>query len=186
IINIGIPRIPVLGSYALILWGNYFFPYKTIEYYAEKLKSKIIGCYFGSIWVVVANDYASIKQVLERDEFDGRVTQVEVLKARTFGKAVGIFFSDGTLWHEQRKLVLRNARDFGFGRRQNAIEKEISDETALLIDILKHGPVYDGEKEVMKDNSVLSPDILSPTIYSSIWYVLFGQRFCRSEHDIPR
>lgn len=55
-------------------------------------------------------------------------------------------FTDGPLWQQQRRFFLRNIRDFGFGRRQIALEREILDETSLLLDILKNGPVYDGEK----------------------------------------
>jgi len=37
-------------------------------------------------------------------------------------------------------------RDFGFGRRQEKLEREIMDEMVLFLDILKNGPIYDGEK----------------------------------------
>ncbi|XP_011146960.2 probable cytochrome P450 304a1 [Harpegnathos saltator] len=179
-------RVPISGSYLILLLRSYSFPYKAVEYYTKRLKSKIIGCYLGSFWVVIANDYASIKEVLKRDEFDGRITEVPVIKARSFGKTLGITFADNTLWREQRRFFLRNIRDFGFGRRQDGIEKQIMDEISQLIDILKHGAVNDGEEKIIKGNLILFPDILYPTICSSLWNVLFGQRFNRSEHDIPR
>ncbi|XP_032684829.1 probable cytochrome P450 304a1 [Odontomachus brunneus] len=181
-----IPRVPISGSYLLLLLGNYFFPYKTIEYYAKKLKSNIIGCYFGDFWAVVVNDYASIKEVLTRDDFDGRLTEVEIVKTRAFGKKLGIAFNDGPFWREQKRFFLRNMRDFGFGRRQEVIERETLGEVTLLLDILKNGPIYDGEKEIIKDNLVLFPDILYATTCNSFWDVLFGYKFDRSEHDIPR
>jgi len=37
-------------------------------------------------------------------------------------------------------------RDFGFGRRHDKLESEIMDEMTLFLDILKNGPIYDGEK----------------------------------------
>lgn len=37
-------------------------------------------------------------------------------------------------------------RDFGFGRRQEKFESEFIDEMSLFLDILKNGPIYDGEK----------------------------------------
>uniref|UniRef100_A0A348G630 Cytochrome P450 2 n=1 Tax=Odontomachus monticola TaxID=613454 RepID=A0A348G630_ODOMO len=181
-----IPRVPISGSYLLLLLGNYSFPYKTIGYYAKKLKSNIIGCHLGSFWAVAANDYASIKEILTKDDFDGRVSDVEVVKARAFGKKLGILFTEGPFWREQRRFFLRNIRDFGFGRRQEALEREIFSEISLLLDILKNEPVYDGEKEIIKGNLVLFPDILYGTIGSSFWNLLFGSKFDRSEHDIPR
>lgn len=58
----------------------------------------------------------------------------------------GIFFTDGALWHEQRRFALRNLRDFGFGRRHDELELELNDETLHLIDLLKNGPKYNFEK----------------------------------------
>lgn len=58
----------------------------------------------------------------------------------------GIFFTEGELWHEQRRYALRNLRDFGFGRRHDDLEIESSEEILSLIDLLKNGPKYDFEK----------------------------------------
>lgn len=58
----------------------------------------------------------------------------------------GIFFSDGDLWHDQRRFMLRYMRDFGFGRRFDELELEINDELVQLVDFLKNGPKYDFEK----------------------------------------
>lgn len=59
---------------------------------------------------------------------------------------LGIFFSEGQTWFEQRRFALRNLRDFGFGRRQDELEIELENETRNLIDLLKNGPKYDFEK----------------------------------------
>lgn len=58
----------------------------------------------------------------------------------------GIFFTEGPLWHEQRRYALRYLRDFGFGRRQDELELELHDETLNLIDLIKNGPKYEFEK----------------------------------------
>lgn len=59
---------------------------------------------------------------------------------------VGIFFTEGQTWFEQRRFALRNLRDFGFGRRQDGLESEIEDEILNLIDLLKNGPKHEFEK----------------------------------------
>ncbi|XP_012221588.1 probable cytochrome P450 304a1 [Linepithema humile] len=182
----GIIRLPIGGSYWMLLWKNYKFPHLAVDYYTKKLKSKIISGYFGDFFLVIVNDYASIKEVFTREEFDGRVTCLETINDRAFGKKLGIFFIDGPQWHEQRRFALRYMRDFGFGRRQDKLESEIMDEMSLFIDILKNGPIYDGEKEIMKGNLMLFPDILYATSANNIWNVMFGQRFDRSKHDISR
>ncbi|XP_018357138.1 PREDICTED: probable cytochrome P450 304a1 [Trachymyrmex septentrionalis] len=181
----GIIRIPIGGSYWMLLWGNYKFPYLTIDYYVKKLKSKIISCYMGDNFTIIVNDYKSIKEVLSREEFDGRVITAHI-KDRAFGKELGIFFIEGPQWQEQRRFTLRHMRDFGFGRRQDKLESEIMDEMTLFLDILKNGPIYDGEKEILKGNLAFFPDIMYASAANNIWNVMFGRRFDRSEHDIPR
>jgi len=88
LLEIGIIRLPIGGSYWLLLWGNYKFPHLTFDYYVKKLKSKIISCYMGDFFVIVANDYESIKEILARDDFDGRIS-AEFIRDRAFGKDLG-------------------------------------------------------------------------------------------------
>lgn len=59
---------------------------------------------------------------------------------------IGIFFTEGALWHEQRRFALRYLRDFGFGRRFESLENEIHDEIMQFIDMLKFGPTYPHEQ----------------------------------------
>lgn len=73
----------------LLLLGSYSFPHKTVEYFAKKFRSKIVGFYMGDFWTVAANDYASIKEVLTREEFDGRLTNIPAMMDRAFGKNLG-------------------------------------------------------------------------------------------------
>lgn len=59
---------------------------------------------------------------------------------------LGIFFASGDLWHQQRRFALRHLRDYGFGRRFDELELELSDEIQDFIDLLRNGPRYDYEK----------------------------------------
>lgn len=85
----GLPRLPYIGSYWHLLWGNYEYPHKTIRYYTKKLKSNLVTCYLGDYIAVVANDYKNIREIMMREDFDGRPTEVEVVKTRAFGKKLG-------------------------------------------------------------------------------------------------
>lgn len=69
-------------------------------------------------------------------------------------KIAGIFFTEGELWHEQRRFTLRYLRDFGFGRRFQSLEIDIQDELNSFIDMVKYGPKYPHE-EVVAIQSVL-------------------------------
>ncbi|CAL1679557.1 unnamed protein product [Lasius platythorax] len=182
----GLIRIPIGGSYWLFLWRNYKYVHLAMAYYAKKLNSKLYSCYMGDYFVVIANDYTNVKEILSREEFDGRVTGADYIKDRAFKKILGIFFIEGSQWQEQRRFALRHMRDFGFGRRQEKLESEIMDEMSLFIDTLKNGPIYDGEKEIIRGNLALFPDVLYASSANNIWNVMFGHRFDRSEHDISR
>lgn len=59
---------------------------------------------------------------------------------------LGIFFTDGPFWKNQRRFTLRHLRDYGFGRRFEELEIEIGEEINNLIDLIKNGPKYDFEK----------------------------------------
>jgi hypothetical protein len=51
--------------------------------------------------------------------------------------AIGINFTDGEFWENQRRFSLRHMRDFGFGRRYNELEN-VEDEIQDVLDLL-HG-----------------------------------------------
>ena len=61
-----------------------------MTYYTNKLKSKVLTCYFGGFMTVIANDYNSIKEVLTNNDFNGRLSNVDVVLARAFGQSLGI------------------------------------------------------------------------------------------------
>lgn len=58
---------------------------------------------------------------------------------------IGFFFTEGDLWQEQRRFTLQTLRQFGFGCRSESLEKEIEDQIAQFIDIVKNGPKYPHE-----------------------------------------
>ena len=59
--------------------------------------------------------------------------------------STGIIFTDGDQWHEQRQYALRNLREYGFGRRFDALEEEIDTQIAQYVDLVKNGPKYPHE-----------------------------------------
>ncbi|XP_054009632.1 probable cytochrome P450 304a1 [Hylaeus anthracinus] len=181
-----LPRIPFMGSYWHLLWGNYKFPHKSVTYYVNKLKSKVVACYLGPFYTIIANDYESIKEVFKKEDFDGRPSDLHIAKARAFGEKLGIFFTEELFWQEQRRFALRHMRDFGFGRRHNKYEEVAMEEITQLIDMLKEGPINETEKTFLKKGYALFPDILFPYSANSIWNIMFGYRFDRSEHHKVR
>ncbi|XP_076761436.1 farnesoate epoxidase-like [Xylocopa sonorina] len=176
-----LPRLPLVGCYWHLLWHNYNVPIEAVYYYVNKLRSKIITCYLGSAMTIFVTDYNAIKEVLLKEEFDGRTSDVGFLLDRAFGKKLGIFFNEGKFAQEHKRFILRNMRDFGFGRRHEKYEANMMEEISILIQMLKEGPINDNEKTYLKDGLVRFPDILFPYTTNSIWEIIFGKRFDRSE-----
>ncbi|CAL7939197.1 unnamed protein product [Xylocopa violacea] len=181
-----LPRLPVIGSYWHLLWHNYTHPFKTVLYYAHKLRSSIVTCYLGNTVTIIASDYSSVKDILTREEFDGRLMNLTTTLSAGYGKPLGIFFIEGPVWQEQRRFMLRHMRDFGFGRRHEKYEANMLEEMSILVNMLKDGPINDKEKEYLKNGYALFPDVLYPCVTNSIWDIFFGERFNRSEHDQVR
>lgn len=72
----------------LVLLKNYKYPYEVIAELTRVHKSKIVGFYFGNYPIVVVSDYNSIKEVLVRPEFQGRLDTISLLH-RAYGKQLG-------------------------------------------------------------------------------------------------
>lgn len=70
---------PIWGSYWFILLANYTFLQLAFTKIAKLYKSKIIGFYAGDFLGVAAQDYETIKEILNKKEFDGRM---DVILAR--------------------------------------------------------------------------------------------------------
>jgi len=62
-------------------------------------------------------------------------TNKDIQKIYYFNSLTGLFFTQETVWKEQRRFVVKNLRDFGFGRK--SMESMIQEEVKALIDLLK-------------------------------------------------
>lgn len=78
---VGPPRIPRFGSYLILLLVNYSQIHKAISALSKYYKTNILGFYLGDTLTIVANDTASVKELLLNTAFDGR-PDVEIAKAR--------------------------------------------------------------------------------------------------------
>ncbi|KAH1003748.1 hypothetical protein HUJ04_003617 [Dendroctonus ponderosae] len=130
---------------------------------AEKF-GPIVGLKLGRSLVVTVSGPAAIKEVLTRAEFDGRPDGF-FFRLRTFGKRLGIVFSDGPLWKTQRRFSLHHLRNFGFGRKQ--MEEKIQDECKSFVEKLNE-----------KCNlPVFMHNAFDISVLNALWAMLAGKRF---------
>lgn len=175
----GPPRLPIWGSYWLLLLENYGFMHKATLSMARRYKTRLLGLYLGQFPTVVATSYEDVRAIMTRPEFASRPDIVHV-RARAFGERLGIFFSDGQSWLEQKRFMLRNMRDYGFGRRYKSMEETLREEVEELV-ALGRGEWKD--EKVMKDDYMLFPNALYSGIVNLLWMMMAGNRFSRDQYD---
>ncbi|KAJ9576496.1 hypothetical protein L9F63_025606, partial [Diploptera punctata] len=109
--------LPVVGSY---LWfrreksrvGYYHLVWSSLS----SRYGPVTGMRLGTDYIVVACGYDAIRDILLRDEFDGRPDGY-FFRLRTFGKRMGVVFTDGPVWQEQRRFCMQHLRKLGLGSR---------------------------------------------------------------------
>lgn len=178
----GPPRLPVYGSYWIVLAQQFNDLAIAFRKLGEKYKTKIIGLHLASFPAVVVNDPVLIKEVLNREEFDGRM-DIILFRLRSFWKKLGIFFTDTYFWQEQRRFSLRYLRDFGFGRRDNTLEGVLSDEIKEMLDMRMNGPKYPFEKEIVKGDLVNMPYFFTVPFINGVLQVLSKNTLPRAEYE---
>lgn len=68
----GPPRIPIFGSYLLMLFLDRHHLQKAANILAKWYKSNIIGLYLGDFPTIIVNDTEKVKKALYAREFDGK------------------------------------------------------------------------------------------------------------------
>lgn len=143
--------------------------YETCTLLVKKY-GPVFSMKIGKDRIVIVNDYQSIHSMLTNEDFDGRPTG-PFYQTRTWGQRRGernstrpsidcnnwwLFFqgvlvTDGPLWVEQRRFILRHLREFGFGRTTMA--SLIEEEAIHLVDHLKKlFEKRDNRSQIVDDN----------------------------------
>ncbi|KAK5638610.1 hypothetical protein RI129_012905 [Pyrocoelia pectoralis] len=177
----GPPSLPIWGGYWFLLLANYNFTHKAIDVLAKQYKSNIVGLLAGDFPVILVTGYNLVKEALIRDEFIGR-PDVYVTRYRSLGDLlgnffIGITFTDGNHWKEQRRFSLRQLRDYGFGRRFASTEVLFEGDVKALIEYLNANPNPNDNDIHCKKGRVLIPDLFYGALSNAILHMLVGKRF---------
>lgn len=88
----GPPSLPVYGAYWLLLAKVYQNLAAASIKFSEEYKTKVLGMMIGAVPVIIANDSKLVKEVLNREEFDGRM-DIILGRLRSFWKKLGKLFT---------------------------------------------------------------------------------------------
>lgn len=111
-----------------------------------------------------------IKQLYNREELNGRPDGF-FFRIRTFNKKLGIVFTDGAIWEEQRQFSVKTLKSLGLGRL-NMIEN-IEREAKELIKSLQRKSTA-GEVITVQSTG---NNIFDISVMNVMWMMLRGERY---------
>ncbi|XP_050074517.1 probable cytochrome P450 305a1 [Anopheles maculipalpis] len=140
---------------------------------SESYRSSVIGLKLGQERVVVGLGYDVVKDIFFNDAFQSRPDNFFV-RLRTLGTRLGITFTDGAFWNEQRSFVARHLREAGFGR--DKMHAQIQTELNELLEVLGNRmeqPIWPGS-------------ILAISVINVLWTIVTGSRVPREDDRLQR
>lgn len=91
----------------------------------------------------------------------------------TFDDNLGVMFTDGDVWQEQRRFTLRHLRDLGFGK--TSIENQMMDEIHELLNDIR------AKAQDSPDRVVDFTNIFKISMINILWAIVGGERFRRND-----
>ncbi len=173
----GPPRYPFVGSYYYTVKPGEKRP--NLFYAVRKLAKEygpIFAFYLSNNPLVVLTEYDDIKEILKRDEVSNRGASPPANRFRpgwesmektdplNVGRNPGVIGSNGKYWKEQRRFLLRNLRDFGFGKS--------SMEESLLLEVQKLTKFLSAKVDQPLDLNRTT----NISIVNALWGILVGER----------
>lgn len=140
------PRwLPIIGVLPLVqkLHSIYKF-YHLIWYHLYQTYGPVVGLRIGSERLIIVSGRKAIKEFYANDAFNGRPDGF-FYRIRSFGKRLGVVFSDGQPWDVQRRFSVKILRQMGMGRNVmiQHIEKEAMEMVAHFTECSQHGEPID-------------------------------------------
>ncbi|XP_063699788.1 probable cytochrome P450 305a1 [Culicoides brevitarsis] len=160
---------PYVRSLARKVGGQHL----AFEELSKLHKSPVLGLKLGTDLVVVALTYPIVKEVHNKEEFDGRPDNF-FLRLRTMGTRLGITCTDGEHWAEHRNFVVRHLRQLGYGRQtmESHIQNQLNELLALIKD-LNGAEIWPGK-------------FLPPSVINVLWTFTTGSRISRNDKRLVR
>ncbi|KAL5237917.1 hypothetical protein ACI65C_005327 [Semiaphis heraclei] len=173
----GPTRIPLLGNYLEIRkLRNELGFYHLVWHQLAKCYGQVFSVKLGRIEAVVVSGYDAVRQVLCKEDFDGRPDGF-FFRFRAFNKRLGIVFVDGPTWNDQKKFCTQHLRKKGFGGdlMEKIIIEEVND---LMVDITIKGE--NGNKPIEVHG------LFDVSILNGLWAMLAGHRFALNDSRLSR
>ncbi|VVD04308.1 unnamed protein product [Leptidea sinapis] len=158
------PLLPVLGN-ILSVWFSLKqlkFHHRVWQRWSQKY-GNLLGLRLGFVNILVVSGNKNVKEVLSREVFDGRPSGFFYMM-RSFGKKLGIVFSDGATWTKTRRAVIKALKNFSHG--SSSMENNIGEEVSALIEVIKENA----------GKPIIVNDMFDVAIVNIVWKLVAGKR----------
>lgn len=123
--------LPLVGNLLLVkklhtICGFYHLAW----HHLAKKYGPVVGLKAGRQRLIIVSGVEEIRQFYAADEFSGRPDGF-FYRLRSFEKRLGVVFTDGAFWEEQRKFSLKTLRHLGMGR--HGMVEHVEREAAEMI-----------------------------------------------------
>nr|CAD7392258.1 unnamed protein product [Timema cristinae] len=159
--------LPLIGSTFSI--PKSYIHFKMMEW--QETYGSLTGLMLGSQPIVAVNGPKAVLEVLRREELQDR-PDTFTLRARTFNKRIGVFFSDGNTWIKQRRFTVRHLREFGIGKK--SMEGIIYEEVENLM------------KDLKKTKTIQVGGYFNIPVVNVLWAVVAGKRFDHNDKEFVK
>nr|QSD59127.1 CYP370A15 [Diaphanosoma celebensis]QST15067.1 CYP370A5 protein [Diaphanosoma celebensis] len=172
------PRgVPLLGYIPFVKRHDPVYPFKAMMKLSE-MYGPVVGFYMGPRQAFISVcGYEAVKEALHNDDIIGR-PHLPAQQERTYGKNLGIMFTEGQFWQEQRRFTLRHLRDLGFGK--TSIEDMMIDEVVELLDEITAVAAAD------PDRVVDYKGIFNISVINVLWAIVGGERYRRDDRNLKK
>lgn len=130
----------------------------------SKLYGSVVGLKFFHKYLVIVSSGEGIREVYTHDDLNGRPNGF-FFRVRTFEKRLGIVFTDGTFWENQRRFSMTTLKHLGVGKF--SMVQHIEHEAAELV------------KEFARksDSTFNMHNAFDISVLNLMWVLLKGERF---------
>ncbi|XP_070687941.1 cytochrome P450 2J2-like [Pempheris klunzingeri] len=156
------------GPWAFPIVGNIFTvdhnrTHESMTQLAEKY-GNVYSLRMGQMWMVVLNGFETLKEALV-NQGDSVADRPDLALTQDIAHGLGVVFSSGNVWKQQRRFALSTLRYFGFGKK--SLEPIILDEFTYCATVFNS---YKGKP--------FNPHLIMNNVVSNvICSLVFGHRF---------
>lgn len=157
---------PLLGNLPILKYLKVFKFHHLLWQYLTKIYGPIVGLKFVNDFIVIVSGKEAIREFYGREEFNGRPNGF-FFRVRSFDKRLGVVFTDGELWEDQRRFSMKTLKLLGMGKF--SMVEHVEHEAAELVESMR--------KRCEHQKAIFMHDAFDISVLNVMWTLLGGERF---------